>query len=205
MNEWGWSVLVEGDARFIFDADTNPLVLAHNAKILNVNLRGLEFAVLSHWHYDHYGGLPYIAELNPGINLYAPPEGMPMAMRWGFNPVPVFKGGLLRNNIYTSGTVDGFEQAIGIETNSGLVIIVGCSHPGVDVMVEKTLEVVGYKKAYLVIGGFHSPPIFRLEKLAKLSELIAPAHCSGDVAKTFLKRKFKEKYVEVKTGTIIKI
>ncbi|AFK22772.1 putative metallo-beta-lactamase superfamily hydrolase [Pyrococcus sp. ST04] len=191
--------------RVIFDADTNPLVLAHNARILGVSLKNIKFAFLSHWHYDHYGGMPYIAELNPGIKLYAPIEGMAMAMRWGFEPVPVRDGGKIEDKFYTSGVLEGIEHAMGVETSSGLVIIVGCSHPGVDRLVEEVLKVSGNEKAYLVIGGFHSPPIWRLNRLAELSELIAPAHCSGDVAKDYIKKKFPDKFVEVRTGTIIDV
>ena len=66
LNDWGWSVLVEGKHRFLFDADTRGEILLHNAEALGVSLKGLDFAVLSHWHYDHYGGFSTIAELNPG-------------------------------------------------------------------------------------------------------------------------------------------
>ncbi|CAB49815.1 MBL fold metallo-hydrolase [Pyrococcus abyssi] len=205
MNDWGWSVLVEGRKRFLFDADTNPLVLAHNSKALNVNLRNLDFAVLSHWHYDHYGGFQYIAELNPGIKFYAPIQGLAMAMRWGFQPIAINSAGEIEEGVYTSGVIDGIEQAVGVETSSGLIVIVGCSHPGVDRMVQKVLEASGYKRAYLVIGGFHSPPIQRLRRLAELSELIAPAHCSGEMAKMFVRKNYGERYVEVRTGTILEV
>ena len=201
-NDWGWSILV---GRILFDADTNPLVLAYNSKALGVELKGLKFAVLSHWHYDHYGGFPYIAELNPGLKLYAPLEGMAMAMRWGFDPIPVTSPGEIEKGVYTSGILDNFEHAIGIETSSGLVVIVGCSHPGVDRLTKAVLDASGYKKAYLVIGGFHSPPLWRIDNLAKMTELIAPAHCSGDVAKEYVKRRYEEKFVDVRTGTVIEV
>ncbi|RLF88729.1 MBL fold hydrolase [Thermococci archaeon] len=201
-NDWGWSILV---GRILFDADTNPLVLAYNSKALGVELKGLKFAVLSHWHYDHYGGFPYIAELNPGLKLYAPLEGMAMAMRWGFDPIPVTSPGEIEKRVYTSGILDNFEHAIGIETSSGLVVIVGCSHPGVDRLTKAVLDASGYKKAYLVIGGFHSPPLWRIDNLAKMTELIAPAHCSGDVAKEYVKRRYGEKFVDVRTGTVIEV
>jgi len=44
-----------------------------------------------------------------------------------------------------------------------------------------------------------------LNYITKLSDYICPAHCSGDDAKEYVKNMFKEKYVMVKTGSIIKI
>ncbi|WP_461863506.1 MBL fold metallo-hydrolase, partial [Thermococcus sp.] len=153
MNDWGWSLLVKGKDRFLFDADTRESVLAHNSKVLGVSLENLDFAVLSHWHYDHYGGFPYIAELNPGLRLYAPPGGEIRRL----NIFEVHNAGEITDGVWTSGVLDDFEHAIGVETPSGLVVIVGCSHPGVDRLTRAVLKVSGYEKAHFVIGGFHYP------------------------------------------------
>ena len=201
INDWGWSVLVEGGYRFLFDADTRGEVLAHNSKVLGVSLENLDFAVLSHWHYDHYGGFPMIARLNPGLRLYAPPGGRIE----GLSVFEVIDAGEIADGIWTSGALDGFEHAVGVETPSGLVIIVGCSHPGVDRLTKALLEVSGYERAYLVIGGFHYPSRRTLNRLAEMAEFIAPAHCSGDEAKAYVWENYPEKFVGVKTGTIIEV
>ncbi len=202
LNEWGWSVLVEGRHRFIFDADTNPLVLANNSKVLGVSLRDLEFGFLSHWHRDHYGGFQYIAELNPGLKLYSPPGNFAMAIRWGLRPVTPEKGHIM-DDLWTSGVIDGFEHALGIETPSGLVVIVGCSHPGVERLTREILDASGHRRAHIVIGGFHYPSISSLDKVAEMSELIAPAHCSGDTAKAYVQKNYPEKFVAVRTGSML--
>ena len=205
LNDWGWSVLVEGRTRFLFDADTKGEILLHNAEVLGVSLRGLDFAVLSHWHYDHYGGLSLVGELNPGIPLYAPPRNRMREMRWEFRVREITKAGEIETEVWTSGPLNGIEQAVGVETPSGLVVIVGCSHPGVDRLTRAVLEASGYEKAHLVIGGFHYPSARTLDRLSKLTEFIAPAHCSGDDAKAYVRKKYPEKFVVVRTGSVIEL
>ncbi|WP_297490272.1 MBL fold metallo-hydrolase [Thermococcus sp.] len=201
LNDWGWSVLAEGKRRFLFDADTRGEVLAHNSKVLGVSLENLDFAVLSHWHYDHYGGFEYIAELNPGLSLYAPPGGRIE----GLKVVEIHSAGEISEEIWTSGALDGFEHAVGVETPSGLTAIVGCSHPGADRLTKAILKVFGYEKAHLVIGGFHYPSRRTLERLAGMAEFIAPAHCSGDEAKAYVRKNYPEKFVEVRTGSVLEV
>ncbi len=201
LNDWGWSVLAEGKHRFLFDADTRGEVLANNSKVLEISLQNLDFAVLSHWHYDHYGGFTYIAGLNPGLRLYAPPGGRIE----GLSVFEVIDAGEIADGVWTSGALDGFEQAVGVETPSGLVIIVGCSHPGVDRLTKAILEVSGYEKAHFVIGGFHYPSRRTLERLAKMAEFIAPAHCSGGEAKAYVRKKYPEKFMEVRTGSVLEV
>ncbi|WP_456365132.1 MBL fold metallo-hydrolase [Thermococcus sp.] len=201
INDWGWSVLAEGRHRFLFDADTRGEVLAHNSRVLGLSLKNLDFAVLSHWHYDHYGGFEYIAKLNPGLRLYAPPGGRIEEL----SVVEVHSAGEITDGIWTSGALDGFEHAVGVETPSGLVVIVGCSHPGVDRLTKAILEVSGYEQAHLVIGGFHYPSRRTLDRLAEIAEFIAPAHCSGDEAKAYVRRRYPEKFVEVRTGSVLEV
>ena len=201
INDWGWSVLAEGKHRFLFDADTRGEVLAHNSKVLGLSLENLDFAVLSHWHYDHYGGFPLVAQLNPGLSLYAPPGGR----IWGLRVVEVHSAGKIIDGMWTSGALDGFEQAVGVETPSGLIIIVGCSHPGADRLAKALLAVSGYEMAHLVIGGFHYPSRRTLDRLAEIAEFIAPAHCSGDSAKAYVRENYPEKFVKVRTGTILEV
>ena len=201
LNDWGWSLLVKGKHRFLFDADTRESVLAHNSKVLGVSLENLDFAVLSHWHYDHYGGFPHIAELNPGLRLYAPSGG---EIR-GLNIFEVHNVGEITDGVWTSGVLDDFEHAIGVETPSGLAVIVGCSHPGVDRLTRAVLKVSGYEKAHFVIGGFHYPSRRTLDRLAEITEFIAPAHCSGNAAKAYVRKRHPEKFVEVRTGSVLEV
>jgi 7,8-dihydropterin-6-yl-methyl-4-(beta-D-ribofuranosyl)aminobenzene 5'-phosphate synthase len=58
--EWGLSVFIEaGEHTFLLDAGTSS-VAAKNAEKLGIDLSTTETIVLSHGHYDHTGGLPFV-------------------------------------------------------------------------------------------------------------------------------------------------
>ncbi len=206
LNDWGWSVFVDlGNYRFLFDANTDPEVLRVNAYRLGIDLRKLDFAVLSHWHWDHYGGMKYIGEVAPGLKVYVPPGEITVLRDWGLNPEVINKPSQIIKDVITTGPlgITG-EQAIGIAVGSeDLVVLVGCSHPGVDFLTKKLKEATG-RKIHLIIGGFHLPPREVLDEVSRIAEFVSPAHCSGEAAKAYVKSKYPEKYVEVRTGSIIK-
>ena len=49
-----------GPRRILFDAGQTDIV-AHNARVLDIDLSSMDAVVLSHGHYDHTGGFPAIA------------------------------------------------------------------------------------------------------------------------------------------------
>ena len=76
--EHGLSLFVEAAGRrFLFDTGASGL-FARNADALGIDLDGAEFAVLSHGHNDHGGGLGTFFERNAHAPVYA--------SRWAFEP-----------------------------------------------------------------------------------------------------------------------
>ena len=68
--EHGLSLFVETDAcRFLFDMGQTDL-FARNAEALGIDLNTADFAVLSHGHYDHGGGLSTFLKLNDHAPVY---------------------------------------------------------------------------------------------------------------------------------------
>ena len=68
--EHGLSLFVEAAGHtFLFDAGQSG-AFADNAGQLHVDLRRAEFAVLSHGHYDHGGGMIRFLELNRQAKIY---------------------------------------------------------------------------------------------------------------------------------------
>ncbi|MGB7833702.1 MAG: MBL fold metallo-hydrolase [Xanthobacteraceae bacterium] len=73
--DWGFSALIEyGGKRILFDTGNNAEIFAHNVEAKGVDLRQLDFAVVSHRHGDHTSGLTHLFKVNPAVKVYAPQE-----------------------------------------------------------------------------------------------------------------------------------
>ena len=206
-NDWGWSILLESEKwRILFDADTDPDVIEYNTNKMNIDLKHLNFAFLSHYHADHYGGLEYVGNVVSNLRIYVPPGDSRLLRSWGLKTIEIDKTLRLDNDLWSSGPLGPIrEQALGIKVDDvGLVVIVGCSHPGADTLATRLKEISG-EDIYFVIGGYHSPSKIVLDNLASMSRYICPAHCSGSDAKNYVKTRYPKKYYHVKTGTSIEI
>lgn len=71
MAEHGLSILIEtGQTKVLFDSG-NGLALEHNFKQLGINPMQLDCLIFSHGHWDHTGGLSYLAGVvKPGIKVF---------------------------------------------------------------------------------------------------------------------------------------
>jgi 7,8-dihydropterin-6-yl-methyl-4-(beta-D-ribofuranosyl)aminobenzene 5'-phosphate synthase len=96
-----------------------------------------------------------------------------------------------------------------INTSEGLVIVVGCSHPGIDKIVEAATAI--NPRIHFIAGGFHlvvapDPDIERivtaLHDRFKV-EYVAPGHCTGEPAFTALRKAFGDHYLYAGLGTTL--
>jgi 7,8-dihydropterin-6-yl-methyl-4-(beta-D-ribofuranosyl)aminobenzene 5'-phosphate synthase len=102
------------------------------------------------------------------------------------------------------------ELSLAIDTPDGTVLIVGCSHPTIEAIVEAAKALTG-KSIHLVLGGFHLLPATdeQIKSIASSLhdkwkvEFIAPAHCTGEPAFAALKEKFGAKYVYAGLGSTV--
>ena len=107
------------------------------------------------------------------------------------------------------GTLELRELSLTINTPDGLVIVVGCSHPGIDKIVASAAKI--NPRIHLIAGGFHlvTASDTDIEKIVTALhdqfrvEYVAPGHCTGEPAFTALKRTFGSQYVYAGLGTTL--
>lgn len=204
LSAWGLSIYVETEGvRILFDTGPDPQILLHNVEVLGIDLSKLTAVVISHEHGDHVGGLEAIAEINSSIPIYIPAGMSLYTKRWildlGFSKVvEVVNTTVIAPGVAIVGQLYGppYEQALAINlANRGLVVVVGCSHPGIVNIVEKASRELG-AKPYAVIGGLHLPSSLSvvrkvMSELKRLGvEVVIPIHCSGDVAAELASKLF---------------
>ncbi|TDO85243.1 7,8-dihydropterin-6-yl-methyl-4-(beta-D-ribofuranosyl)aminobenzene 5'-phosphate synthase [Halanaerobium saccharolyticum] len=92
--------------------------------------------------------------------------------------------------------IDPFDDdtSIYIETESGIVILLGCSHKGVKNIIDEIRGAVGDKKIAAVFGGMHLKRAGRkeinglIEYFKELDlDLLVPMHCTGRQAAVLFK------------------
>jgi len=168
LTEVGLSYLIEaGDSSVLMDLgdmhDKDPAAetpLIHNMKSLGIQPGSLDAILISHPHGDHMGGINRTRYGLADVPVYVTmpdrqPEGRnvpvpaPQEIVKGIGttgPIPV---GLL------TGMVE--EQALVVNVEGkGLLLVLGCGHPRIDVMVDRAESVYG-GKVFAVVGGLHLP------------------------------------------------
>jgi 7,8-dihydropterin-6-yl-methyl-4-(beta-D-ribofuranosyl)aminobenzene 5'-phosphate synthase len=149
----------------------------------------------------------------------APPELMRFGSAWpGANFQLVDKNTEIAPNIHLitlvsdkPGTLELRELSLALDTPEGLVIIAGCSHPGIDKIVASASAINPH--IHFITGGFHLvvAPDADIEKIVIALhdqfrvEYVAPGHCTGEPAFTVLKRAFGDHYVYAGLGTMLSL
>ncbi len=107
------------------------------------------------------------------------------------------------------GTRELKELSLAIDTPEGLVLVVGCSHPGIEAIVAEAAKINPH--IHLIAGGFHlvvaQDPV--IEKVAAALhdtfqvDYIAPGHCTGEPTFAALRKVFGDRYLYAGLGMIL--
>ncbi len=205
--KWGFSCLVElEDYKMLFDTGGNGIILLGNMERLNIPTDQIDNIFISHGHWDHMGGLSDILYLNKEANIYLPfsclkkesivPASYLKTLRER-NTIAIKGAQKISDKVYSTGELEEIEQSLIINTEKGLVIVLGCAHPGVGRILEAALSI---GDVYSIIGGLHGFDDF---SLLENIELICPTHCTKYKSDIF--SLYPNKCIEGGIGRIIEI
>lgn len=194
-SDWGFSCLIETeDETILFDTGTSGNILLNNMKKLDIDPSKIDKIVISHEHEDHNGGLKMLAPLVDDIELYR--LGMKRPSK-NMHLVSVENSQKIAEDVYTTGRLKGSidEQSLVLKYEKATYVIVGCSHPG----VEKILNIAKhYGDVRGLVGGLHGFDNFSI--LGKL-DFICPCHCTQH--KRELKELYSKRYSDGGIGKIL--
>ena len=253
IRDWGFAALVEyGGKRILFDTGNNSEIFARNVRALGIDLRRLDFAVISHRHGDHTSGLSYLLRVNPQVKIYAPKEGfgvfgaalpstfyrrdasLPDSMRyfegsptkemtfgtpwpqanihWIDSLTEVVPGVTIISTVSQSaGTLELRELSLAVRGPQGLVLLVGCSHPGIETILQAARPLGD--QVGIIFGGLHlvTTPDTAIARIASALRdrwgvvQVAPGHCTGEPAFAELLRVFRARYRYAGLGMVTEI
>lgn len=191
--DWGFAALVEQKdvPRILFDTGGNGKILFSNMERLGIDPSSIDEVFISHLHFDHTGGLPEFLKVNDRVKIYVPSS---LGLK---NEIILKEPQKIHENVFSTGELERIEQSMGVKTEKGIVLIVGCSHPYMGHILDVAKS---FGNLYAIIGGMHS---FSEFELFKDLQLICPTHCTQHKAE--LKKIYPQKYLEGGAGRIIEI
>jgi 7,8-dihydropterin-6-yl-methyl-4-(beta-D-ribofuranosyl)aminobenzene 5'-phosphate synthase len=109
------------------------------------------------------------------------------------------------------GTLELRELSLAIETPDGLILVVGCSHPGITNIVALAASID--RHIHLLVGGLHlvaakdadiDQVVESLNDTWKV-DYVAPGHCTGEPMFAALKKAFGGRYWYAGLGTRLSV
>lgn len=180
---WGFAAVIEkDDKKILFDTCWDGPALLKNMKKAGFDPKEIDFVVISHEHWDHLGGLSSFLN-NAKRPIVIVPSSFSSSLKTEITrlgeirevtktqPYELFPGVETTTSLTTS-RMGLTEISLIIDTKKGLLVICGCSHPGLDTIIDYCQK---KGTVYSVIGGFHG--FKKLKKLEKINTII-PCHCT---------------------------
>ena len=215
-SDWGFSCLIQGNGNSIlFDTGAKPDVLRTNIAALNVDVARINAVVFSHDHFDHTGGVSALGE-HSGLPTFFPASfreaTRAMFIKQGFRLMPVSKATAVLPGFATSDEMGTLirEQTLVAEIPDGLVVVVGCAHPGIVPML-KQISSPKNRPIYMVLGGFHllQTPEDEVKRIVGEFKAMGvayagPTHCTGTEAIKLFKATYGDHFITGGVGTVVR-
>jgi len=214
--DWGYSLLLTGlDKTILFDTGTKPKIFRGNFEKLRLDASSIDEVFITHEHGDHFGGLHEFLSMNHDVKVVVPETFSRRfiedyadecsALEVVSGPAEICK------DLYSTGVMGRTipEQALVLNTKKGLVVMTGCSHPGIINMLTEIKETFE-NDIYLVFGGFHlmdAPDKEISNIISQMRELgvqkCGATHCTGEHQIELFRKAFGKDFVEMGAGNVI--
>lgn len=199
---WGFSAVIEKDDDILlFDTGWDGIALLKNLKIAKFNPKKFSHIIISHKHWDHIGGLNAVLYQTNNPTVYVP-SSISSRLKAEITKFADLREVVSVKAEVTSGIwttpqmktdiEDIQEISLIIQTKKGLVVICGCSHPGLDKIIKVATK---FGKVHAVIGGFHG--FDKLDYLENI-DVIIPCHCTKK--KKEILKKYPKKSIKCYSG-----
>ncbi|MEA2077500.1 MAG: MBL fold metallo-hydrolase [Candidatus Marinimicrobia bacterium] len=194
--DWGFAAYIETDDKHIlFDAGSDGDILLKNMRQMGLDPKKIDTVFISHNHFDHIGGLAAFLHENPNVDVYIPKSLR--GVRRAKHVVHVSDPISISDTLFSTGELNGIEQSLIIKTPQGLVVVVGCSHPGLENII---MNANVHGKTHLLLGGFHD---FDQFDILENVDLVCPTHCTRYIKK--ISERYPEKYIRGGAGRCVEI
>ncbi len=217
-SDWGFSCLIEGmDKTILFDTGARGDILLGNMEVLGIDPAGVDIVVLSHIHHDHIGGLDAVLDEQPDVSVYFgdsfPASFDRLVSKRGASPTRVRGPVEISPHVFSTGEIAGPppEQSLILDTQKGLIVITGCSHPGITTILKRAKEMFD-SEIYLVFGGFHLIGVSESAVQTIIADFkklgvtkCGPTHCTGDRAITLFRETYGKDCITMGVGQVIRV
>jgi 7,8-dihydropterin-6-yl-methyl-4-(beta-D-ribofuranosyl)aminobenzene 5'-phosphate synthase len=150
-SDWGFACLIHtSQETILFDTGAKGSILLHNMEILHLNPTEIKKIIISHEHSDHNGGLTTLSRLVPDVDLYRLLPNTSNTIHHSIARTTMQK---INDAVWTTGRLKGpiDEQALILKGKTGSYVLTGCSHPGVETILQ-TAQHIGPIRG--IIGGW---------------------------------------------------
>jgi 7,8-dihydropterin-6-yl-methyl-4-(beta-D-ribofuranosyl)aminobenzene 5'-phosphate synthase len=198
-SDWGFACLIETKKdTILFDTGAKKDILLNNMEKLMADPSKINKIFISHEHWDHNGGLASILTFIDDVEVYR----LVKTYRRNRNVknITVLNSMIIADEIYTTGKLKGSpvdEQSLVLNGQKGWYILAGCSHPGVEIILNEARKIgpiIG------IIGGFHG---FNHFSILQDLDFICPGHCTKHIKE--IKKIYDHKYHRCGVGKIINL
>ena len=145
---WAFSCLLESCGKtLLFDTAWDSYRLIENMRRLGIGLDDIDAIFISHNHWDHVGSLAYLLNMMDEIPVFVPssfPKHLKGEIGKRAKLVEIKDACEIMEGFHSTGGLgsDIMEQSLVVKAEKGNVVVCGCSHPGVERILERSRRAV---------------------------------------------------------------